>query len=173
MINSICSTINIGKISNNKRLSFKGLEVPVDTFSRTTKADSGYEVAKNKIIQAIIDTNTEYGIILSPDGEIIDEDQGSEHKCTVRSDKVVPNSRLMHGHPKPLPLSSGDIACLLATDAKSEEAITRDGKYSRLVKQTPFKSSLPYKELYFQLEKTLCLKALDKLGIDYKFNTHD
>lgn len=174
MINNIGSLYNIQKLSTLKQTSFRGLEQKGDTFVRTTNNfEQAYSSAKNKIIQTILDSNTEYSIVLSKNGEVLDENQGTEHSCKIDSRKVEPNSVLMHGHPKALPLSSGDIACLLATDAKSQEAITRDGKFSRLTKKESQKSPLSYNELYFQLEKSLCLKALDKLGIDYKLNKHD
>ena len=63
-------------------------------------------------------------------------------------------------------------------DAVAEEYLDalfalEDGKYSRLTKKETNRPLLDYRETYFQLEKALCLKALDKLGIDYKLNKHD
>lgn len=174
MIANICSLPKLKPILTTKNISFRAQEPITDTFVRTSNNFAQtYDCAKNKIIQAIIDTNTEYSVVIAEDGRILDENQGTEHSCSINSRKVEPNSVLMHGHPKPLPLSSGDIACLLATDAKSQEAITSDGKYSRLTKKEIGKPVLDYRETYFQLEKSLCLKALDKLGIDYKLNKHD
>ena len=174
MITKICSLSQIKPFNNTRQVSFRSQEPQTDTFVRTNNNfKQAYDCAKNKIIQAIIDTNTEYSVVLAENGQVLDENQGTEHRCTIDSRKVEQNSVLMHGHPKPLPLSSGDIACLLASKAKSQEAITKDGKYSRLTKKETNKPLLDYRETYFQLEKALCLKALDKLGIDYKLNKHD
>ncbi len=174
MINKVCSLPQITPFFNTKQVSFRSAELREDTFSKTTNSfEQTYNSAKQRIIQAIIDTNTEYSFILSGDGRILDENQGTEHSCKIDSRKVEPNSILMHGHPKPLPLSSGDIACLLASNAKSQEAITKDGKFSKLTKKNPNTPQLPYEIMYPELEKALCLKALDKLCIDYKFNKQD
>lgn len=174
MINKISPFVNLQKISNLKQVSFCAAGMQNDSFERTTDdLSQARERAKDKIIQAIIDTNTEYGVVIAPDGRILQENQGTEGKCSVDARLVEPNSILMHGHPKPLPLSSGDIACLLASDAKSQEAITRDGKFSRLTKKGHWKSPRRYGDLYFELEKRLCLKALDKMGIDYRINKQD
>ena len=174
MIAKICSLTQIKPFINTKQVSFRSQDMQNDTFLRTNNNfKQAYDCAKKKIIQAIIDTNTEYSVVLAENGQVLDENQGSEHSCSIDSRKVEQNSILMHGHPKPLPLSSGDIACLLASKAKSQEAITKDGKYSRLTKKETNRPLLNYRETYFQLEKSLCLKALDKLGIDYKLNKHD
>lgn len=174
MIGKITSLSNVNPLSNLKQISFRSLEPQKDTFTKTSSNfEQTYDLAKDKIIKAIIDTNTEYSVVISHDGRILDENQGTEHSCKIDSRKVEQNSVLMHGHPKPLPLSSGDIACLLASNAKSQEAITRDGKFSRLTKTETSSPLLPYRTIYPQLEKSLCLKALDKLGIDYKLNKHD
>ncbi len=174
MINKICSIPSVTKLCNTRQVSFRSSGLQEDTFTRTNNNfEQTYNSAKQRIMQAIIDTNAEHSFVISEDGRILDENQGTEHSCKMDARKVEPNSILMHGHPKPLPLSSGDIACLLATEAKSQEAITSDGRYSRLTKKNPNIPQLPYVKMYPQLEKALCLKALDRLGIDYKFNKHD
>ena len=174
MINKISPLINLQKMSNLRQVSFCAAGLQNDSFERTTSDFSqAYEMAKEKIIQTIIDTNTEYGIVIASDGRILQEDQGTERKCSVDARLVEPGSILMHGHPNPLPLSSGDIACLFASDAKSQEAITREGKFSRLTKKEQWKSPIRYADLFFEFEKRLCLKALDKLGIEYRINKQD
>lgn len=145
-----------------------------DTFVKTlTPFEKAYAESKKKIQNAIKNSNCEYSIVLDSDGKISDENMGSEHSCKVDSRKVAPGSVLMHGHPKRLPLSSGDVAILLATDAKSEEAIMADGAISKLTKTVPFKEPQSYGSLYEQLERKLCLMALDDLGINYKVTKRD
>ncbi len=129
--------------------------------------------AKAKIIDVLKQENLEYSFTIAPDGTIMDENKGTEGACSIDSRKVVKNSVLMHGHPVLLPLSSGDIASLLATDVILDEAITVDEKFSRLIKNESFKSEKDYRTLYFELEQQLCLKALDSLGIDYEFTDSD
>lgn len=137
------------------------------------KLSQTIEMAKEKIRQILFDSNIEYGVVISPDGKLLQESSGDEKSCKFDSRKVVPDAILIHGHPEDLPLSSGDIAGLLATDAKVEEAITKDGNFSRLIKKYPFKSQKDYSNLYYELEKKLSLMALDALGIDYKLNKDD
>ncbi len=126
-----------------------------------------------RLLSEFTQNNIEYGFTISPDGRILEESSGNENSCSTDSRKVEPNSILMHGHPVPLPLSTGDIAILLATEAKTMEAVTVDGKYSRLTKKYPFNAEKSYTELYCELEKQLMVKAMDELGIDYKINKND
>jgi len=145
-----------------------------DTFERTqTPLSKSIEEARAKIIDVLKKRNNEYGIAIAPDGKICYENEGDNKHCTFNSQNVVSNAVLIHGHPKELPLSSGDVACLLATDAKSEEAITKDGKYSRLTKKYPSVDPRGYYNLYAGFEKQLCEAVLDKMGIDYTFTKAD
>ena len=144
-----------------------------DCFVKSQLSEKTLQYAKEKIIKEIDNNGVEYSLIISPTGEILSETRGDKESCKVDSGKILPNAILMHGHPKALPLSSGDIAILLASDAKSQEAVTRDGKSSKLSKQEAFRVNKDYNELYFELERQLCLMALDRLGIDYRINSDD
>ncbi len=174
MINNVSFLGHIKPISTNNKAQAPIKISGDDCFVRTSSdLDKSKDNAKQKIIDVLKYENVEYSYTIAPDGTILDENKGDEGACSIDSRKVVKGAVLMHGHPVPLPLSSGDIASLLATDAVSDEAVTVDGKYSRLVKNELYKSDKGYQELYFQLEQQLCLKALDSLGIDYKFNKDD
>ena len=176
MIGAINFLGNIQTNYGEKRASNPALKpMEHDCFVKSTEGEKAKTLreAKEKIINKIIEENTEYGYTISPEGEILEEYGGDEHSCTLDSRKIVPHAILMHGHPSPLPLSSGDIAILLATPADSQEAITRDGKFSKLTKKYPINNEKSYRDLYFELEKMLCLMALDKMGIDYKLNKDD
>lgn len=174
MLNSISFMGHVNPISKTT-----GAQAPIktsgdDCFVRSASPlDKSKADAKAKIIDVLKQENLEYSFTIAPNGTVLDENKGTEGACSIDSRKVVKNSVLMHGHPVPLPLSSGDIASLLATDAISDEAITVDGKYSRLIKNESYKIDKDYRDLYFELEQQLCLKALDNLGIDYQFREAD
>lgn len=175
MINSISFAGNIQNINPAKgKQSYNISEVP-DTFTKSSalSLSSAKSKAAERIIQKIIDSEVEYGFVISPDGVILQENEGTKNSCSVDSRKVESGSVLMHGHPNPTPLSTGDIAVLFATNAISEEAITRDGKFSRLTKKNPGIINPDYRNVYFEFEKRLSLMALDALGIDYKTNEQD
>lgn len=168
----------LGQVQANTDLQARKhtkVESEPDSFSISPegKKDQSIRKAKERIIEELKKTGNEYGFTISENGEILEETQGNEKSCTVDSRKITPNAILLHGHPIATPLSSGDIAILLATDAKSQEAITQDGRFSRLTKKAPIKLSEGYAKLYHIFEKELCLMALDKLGVDYTLNNED
>ena len=137
------------------------------------KTEAAIKSARQKIIHELIKNGIEYSFVISPEGKVCHTNSGNRKKCSVDSRKIVPGAIMLHGHPEPLPLSSGDIAVLLTTDAQSEEALTKEGKFSRLTKQHLFRSPKTYEEMYYELEKQLNLMALEKLGIDYNENSDD
>jgi hypothetical protein len=148
--------------------------IPYDTFEKTQNTlETTINNAKKKIMEVLHSKNVEYGFVISPDKEILEETEGDEHKCSFDSRKVVKDSILLHGHPVEFPLSSGDVSALLVTGAKTQEAITKNGKYSKLTKKHSFQSKNSYSQLYQDLEKQLCQKAMDKLGISYTLNSDD
>lgn len=174
MIKPLSFAGNIQKIAPSKGKQVYNLSEKPDTFTRSTSSlDAAKSRAAEKIIQKIIDSEVEYGFVISPNGTVLQEDEGTKGSCSVDSRKVEAGSVLMHGHPNPTPLSTGDIAVLFATNAISEEAITRDGKFSRLTKNNPEIINPDYRGVYFEFEKRLSLMALDALGIDYKTNQDD
>lgn len=177
MIGSISFLGQIPSIHNTNRTQVHKMSEKSDCFIKShediDKLSQTIEKAKEKIKQILVEKNIEYGVIISPEGRLLQENSGDEKSCKFDSRKVVPNAILIHGHPEDLPLSSGDIAGLLATDAKVEEAVTKEGKFSRLIKKYPFRSQKSYSDLYYELEKKLNLMALDALGIDYKLNMDD
>lgn len=174
MINPVYNISNLARINSSAPNSTPKLSYPEDVFiCRTPKLEIAKKDARNKIVEYINNKNVEYGFIIAPDGSILDENEGTESSCGVDSRKVKSGSVLMHGHPIPYPLSSGDIAVLLATKASSIEAVTRDGKFSRLTKEHPEIISPDYSQTYIDFEKRLNLKALDVLGVDYTLNIND
>lgn len=174
MINSVSFFGQIRPQNTPKQTEFHTTPAQSDTFVRTKNPqEESIAYAKNKIIDVLRNTRTEYGITIGPDGTILDENQGDEHHCTVHAPNVAEGSYLLHGHPQPLPLSSGDVSVLLTTGAKVEEAVMEDGKFSRLTKKHPFKSDKDYLTLYGSLEKQLRKMVLDSLGIDYKMTRQD
>lgn len=150
-------------------ISFEG-----DSFCKAkSKLDETIENAKKRIIDILKDSCSEFGVAISKDGELLYENKGDAHHCSIDSRKIEKDTIIMHGHPEPLPLSTGDVAILLCTPAKSQEAITKDGKYSKLIKNEPLQLQDSYTNVYPQLEKELRLLVLDKLGIEYKTNKDD
>lgn len=157
-----------------KRSALKPLKSDCFVKTAKTKAKEGVlQKAKEKIIQEIKDNDIEYGFIIGKNGEILAQCKGNKKSCSFDSRKIAPGSKLLHGHPKALPLSSADIAMLISTPAGSQEAIMRDGRFSRMIKEIPNDGIGEYQKLYCDLEKELNVMALDKLKIDYKPNLDD
>ncbi len=152
--------------------AFKGNET--DTFEqKCNQTEEKLSYAKSKVIEALKRDGTEYMVIVNPDGSV-HESQGDAHKCSIQYSGIEKGAVLMHGHPEKLPLSSGDIAGLLTSNCISETAFTVDCEYSKLTKRTQHNfSPSDFGRLYEQFEKTLCLMALDKMGIDYHYNEKD
>lgn len=174
MINRINFCGNIYQINNTQRQNPIKQTIGEDTFTRSKSAqESAIEYAKNKIIETLKQNQTEYAVAIDQNGTILDESEGDNKHCSVNTRKLTPNCKLIHGHPVSYPLSSGDISVLLSTDAESQEAITIDGKYSRLTKKHPLKIDDGYSKLYSELEKQLCIKVLKKLGIPCETTRED
>ena len=174
MINRINFLGQIQTIQNKKNEHFQTKPIECDCFVKSANLkESAIKKAKEIISEELAEKNLETGVIISPDGEICQISTGNEHSCSFDTRKIVPNALLIHGHPVELPLSSGDIAVLLATPASTQEAIMKDGKFSRISKKTQDNGVGEYRQLYYELEKQLNLMALDKLGIDYKTNYDD
>ena len=174
MINRINFLGQIHQVQHKKNEHFQTKPIECDCFVKSANLkESAIKKAKEIISEELAEKNLETGVIISPDGEICQISTGNEHSCSFDTRKIVPNATLIHGHPVELPLSSGDIAVLLATPASTQEAIMKDGKFSRISKKTPDNGIGEYRQLYYELEKQLNLMALDKLGIDYKTNYDD
>lgn len=177
MINRINFLGQIQTIQGKKNEHFQTKPLECDCFVKNAalenKKEKAVQKAKEIILERLAEKNLETGVIISPEGEICQISSGNEHSCSFDTRKIVPNAILIHGHPVELPLSSGDIAVLLATPASTQEAIMKDGKFSRISKKTPDNGIGEYRQLYYDLEKQLNLIALDKLGIDYKTNYDD
>lgn len=174
MINRINFLGQIRTIQSEKNEHFQTKPIECDCFVKSANLkESAIKKAKEIISEELAEKNLETGVIISPDGEICQISTGNEHSCSFDTRKIVPNALLIHGHPVELPLSSGDIAVLLATPASTQEAIMKDGKFSRISKKTQDNGVGEYRQLYYELEKQLNLMALDKLGIDYKTNYDD
>ncbi len=174
MINRINFLGQIRTIQSEKNEHFQTKPIECDCFVKSANLkESAIKKAKEIISEELAEKNLETGVIISPDGEICQISTGNEHSCSFDTRKIVPNAILIHGHPVELPLSSGDIAVLLATPASTQEAIMKDGKFSRISKKTQDNGVGEYRQLYYELEKQLNLMALDKLGIDYKTNYDD
>ncbi len=179
MIGKINFTTPLRFMSSNKNYSdLPTRTLKCDEFVRSQepcdKKMQAYTYAKNRIIKELLDTGYEYQVVISPDGDILDEGVGDDNFCSVNVNKIVPNSELFHGHPKSWPLSVEDVAMLLYTDAISEKVLSVDGRYSKMIKKTPFKLSLQQaaKELS-EYKKQMGLAALDKLGISYEITMDD
>lgn len=173
MINRISFCANIEQVNNQRQNPIKQ-SAEKDTFTRSQDAKAAArEYAKNKIIEILKRNKTEYGVAIDKNGIIIDEVEGDEQHCRINPQKLTPNCILIHGHPVNYPLSSGDASVLLSTDAKTQEAITVDGKFSRLTKKHPFRIDYGYSKLYSKLEKQLCVKVLNKLGISCETTRED
>lgn len=174
MINRINFLGQIRTIQSKKNEYFQTKPIECDCFVKSANLkESAIKKAKEIISEELAEKNLETGVIISPDGEICQISTGNEHSCSFDTRKIAPNALLIHGHPVELPLSSGDIAVLLATPAGTQEAIMKDGKFSRISKKTQDNGVGEYRQLYYELEKQLNLMALDKLGIDYKTNYDD
>ena len=174
MINRVNFLGQIQTIQGKKNEHFQTKPIECDCFVKSANLkESAIKKAKEIISEELAEKNLETGVIISPDGEICQISTGNEHSCSFDTRKIVPNALLIHGHPVELPLSSGDIAVLLATPASTQEAIMKDGKFSRISKKTQDNGVGEYRQLYYELEKQLNLMALDKLGIDYKTNYDD
>lgn len=174
MINRINFLGQIQTIQGKKNEHFQTKPMECDCFVKSANLkESAIKKAKEIISEELAEKNLETGVIISPDGEICQISTGNEHSCSFDTRKIAPNALLIHGHPVELPLSSGDIAVLLATPAGTQEAIMKDGKFSRISKKTQDNGVGEYRQLYYELEKQLNLMALDKLGIDYKTNYDD
>lgn len=163
-------------LKNNNVLNF--CSATPDTFEKSSQRQNyeiAYDAAKSKIISYLDGENPiEYGISIDKNGTILEEDAGDEHSCTSDIRKIIPGTAMLHGHPAPLPLSSGDIASLLASDASEIVAFTKDGKFSSLRKNNEtLNTSESYPSIYPALEKKLCKKCLDKMGIDYSIKKED
>ena len=174
MINRINFLGQIHQVQHKKNEHFQTKPIECDCFVKSANLkESAIKKAKEIISEELAEKNLETGVIISPDGEICQISTGNEHSCSFDTRKIAPNALLIHGHPVELPLSSGDIAVLLATPAGTQEAIMKDGKFSRISKKTQDNGVGEYRQLYYELEKQLNLMALDKLGIDYKTNYDD
>lgn len=174
MINRINFLGQIHQVQHKKNEHFQTKPIECDCFVKSANLkESAIKKAKEIISEELAEKNLETGVIISPDGEICQISTGNEHSCSFDTRKIAPNALLIHGHPVELPLSSGDIAVLLATPAGTQEAIMKDGKFSRISKKAQDNGVGEYRQLYYELEKQLNLMALDKLGIDYKTNYDD
>lgn len=177
----------IGKISFLGQIPTKNSEIKTpefhtkpmenDTFVRSEKPfdkkAAAIAYAKDRIIKELQDTGFEYQVVVSPDGEILDEGVGDETSCPVNKPKIMPNSELYHGHPTPWPLSADDIALLLTTDAISEKVFLKDGKFSKLTKKNAFKLPEETSDINEKLQKEIFLMTLRELGVDYITNMDD
>ena len=175
-INFVNPILFKGAKSTNSQFHTKPLEY--DSFVKSEKqADKKTDTcayAKDRIIKELEDTGYEYQVVISPDGEILDESVGDDKTCGVDRSKIMPNSELYHGHPKPWPLSVNDIAMLLSTDAISEGVYTKDGNFSKLTKRVPFKlDEKTVSALAYEYIRQMRLMALEKLGISLKANMDD
>ncbi len=175
MIKPINFTGKVGAVENTqRRQSAPNIKLENDCFvKQPSMTDKSVEYAKRKIIQHLKDEGKEYSIIISPKGEILDERLGDDKSVSVNPEKIVKNAIMLHGHPEILPLSTGDVATLLASDAKSEEAVMENGQFSKISKTYPMKLDTPYFDLYRDFEKQLCIMGLDELGYDTKINEED
>ncbi len=130
------------------------------------------QLAKEKIIKALTDKNSELLVVINPDGSIY-ESMGDDKKCEISLSAIKSNAILMHGHPEECPLSPDDVATLLLTEAISQEAITRDGKYSKLTKNHNFKLNYKPSALYEKLSLMVYKEVMDELGINYDYTKED
>lgn len=164
----------LGQIS---KISFKGEQhhfhtkpMNCDCFikNENSKADfeSTSEYADKRIKQALDEQGIEYGFVISPEGEIIQEIEGSETKCPLDKKLIPINSAIKHGHPIETPFSPDDIAVFLSSNARSTEIITKNGKFCRLVKKGSCHPVKDFSTLHNQLDKELRLFVLDRLGIN-------
>ncbi len=149
---------------------FKG-RLTNDVFEKDNKPKQ-IQQAKERIIKALTDRNCELLVVINPDGSIY-ESMGNDKKCGINSNAIKANAIIIHGHPEELPLSPDDVATLLLTDAKSQEAITKEGKYSKLTKKQNFKLHCKPLELSEELSLMLYKEVMDKLGIDYNYTKED
>ena len=149
---------------------FKG-GITRDVFEKNNKPKQ-IQQAKERIIKALTDKNSELLVVINPDGSIY-ESMGDNKKCEISSNSIKMNAILIHGHPEEIPLSPDDVATLLLTDAKSQEAITKDDKYSKLTKKQNFKLNCNPLELSEELSLMLYKEVMDKLAIDYNYTEED
>lgn len=175
MIKSISFAGNVNPVNNQtKKEKTPNLVLENDCFvKQNIEKDKSIEYAKQKIIQHLKGDGKEYSVVIAPSGEILDEKLGNSESVSINPDLIVKNAVMMHGHPIYMPLSTGDVATLLATDAKSEEAIMENGQYSKVSKTYPFKLEKPYFDLYTDFEKRLCIMGLSELGYDCEINSED
>lgn len=137
MINKInlCNYPKINQRKNTTQLAFKQ-NMPMDTveINDSTRYNQAYLNAKKQLISTLRQTNTECGTIINSKGRITDDFTGAANKYLFNNAAIEPNSTIIIGRTINLPLSTEDIAQLLASDAHSIETITKDGQYSKLTK---------------------------------------
>ncbi len=172
MISSV-NFLNPLKFNNvkSKTVHFKSSN---DCFIKQSRPeDAAMKYAKEKILQEIKNSGTEYMVVISQDGKILAENSGKETEVSVNLSDIAPESILMHGHPEKFPLSPADITTLLSSGAKSEEAIMQDGYYSKMTKLPQAQSYIPTSGLYQNLEQRLCLAAMKEMGLDCSYKEDD
>jgi len=140
MINGITFKGQIQSTNANK--NSKGIKPTLkpDSFelSDNAKFKKTYDKAKAEIIKTLKEQGTEKCFILTKDGKILTEKTGDDKEVRLNLENLPSGCTLIHGHPNYLPLSSGDIACLLCSDLSVIEAITENGDYSKMAKEVPF-----------------------------------
>ncbi len=130
------------------------------------------KAAKEDIINTLKTQHIEQGYLINPDGSVHNS-KGEAYSCSINPSLIQKGGILLHGHPNKTPLSTQDVVFLLTTDAISQEAVSKDGSFSKLTKKTQFKIDKNPQALYLDLEKIIYSKVLDRLKIDYKENEND
>ncbi len=173
MIKNI-SYINIPSVANNRTIYKPAFKASFqDSFEKSNDTISDkIKFAKKEIIKTLETENIEHAFLINPDGQVFNN-KGEDLSCTIDSKLIKPGAILIHGHPDKTPLSTNDVAFLLATDAISQEAIYKDGSSSKMTKKSQFKTDKPSIQVYMDLEDQLSAQTLDKLGIDYKTTKDD
>ena len=169
MINAV-SFINT--VRTSKPLSFKGINVEPDRFimSNEAKLRLAEERARKNILANMQD-GREHAYLLSYDGRILAQTIGTEDACSVDLKYMDRNCVLIHGHPQNSPLSPQDVITFLTCkNLQAVEAISSDGKISRLTKTSATADDYDYFEAGFDISYRFCLNILDGLGIDYRDN---
>lgn len=174
MINPINFTLPIQKI---KTLNFKGnthIETKPDSFEKSpeTKLEQAKEYARTRILEFMNNTNKEYGVLISKNGEILEEIEGTESNCKISPDKLQDDCVFIHGHSVKSPLSPRDVSMLLINNIESVEAISPEGQISRMTK-TELTPRVNPDTIDDELSKKVCLKFLDEFGIDYSYTEDD
>ncbi len=156
----------IGVIKNGLRSLYKTSKGKIDTKSlgwirpdgkiNFQSEETALNYAKNRALQGLnAPIPYEKGAIIKGNTVIADI-KGSGNVIDLRKMNLaeLKDTTVIHGHPKPMPLSIYDLSTMLITGQKAIYAINKSGEYSKFTKLPSIFEKLPFKKLREYLIKS-------------------